>query len=194
MDPIPFSRTGQNRPDPTQMSPLALNPTPRPLPVGIACHPRPPPTGSGRWRGVAAETSAGQTIGALCGLLELTGPALRHCAPRHTHADKVCWRGIIEQMTGFSASHANLLSLKLLLLSPGLSLRPSPLTPTPPKHTQCTQLKQERVKARHDKRLHLFVLLSILHLQPLLPSHFYNDIHFVFNIAQTENQIRSILQ
>uniref|UniRef100_A0A8C2YZK1 non-specific serine/threonine protein kinase n=1 Tax=Cyclopterus lumpus TaxID=8103 RepID=A0A8C2YZK1_CYCLU len=32
--------------------------------------------GSGRWCGVAAETSAGRTIGALCGPLELTGPKL----------------------------------------------------------------------------------------------------------------------
>ncbi|KAK9532809.1 hypothetical protein VZT92_010176 [Zoarces viviparus] len=40
------------------------------------CPARPPPAGSGRWCGVAVETSAGQTIGALCGPLELTGPEL----------------------------------------------------------------------------------------------------------------------
>ena len=122
-----------NRPKPARPGPAAPSGTENSVTPGSSqpCPARPPPSGGGRWRSLAAETSAGQTIGALCGPLELTGPELRYCVLRHTHADELCWRrdpvfflyffffffllqGSMEQMTGLSAFHANLLSFKLL--------------------------------------------------------------------------------
>ncbi|CAK6965148.1 Hypothetical predicted protein [Scomber scombrus] len=86
------STTGPNQPDPTRLSPLALKrkATPRLLPALPLADPH--LQENGRWRGVAAETSAGQTIGALCRPLELTGLELRYCAQCYTHADEACRR------------------------------------------------------------------------------------------------------
>lgn len=163
--------TGPNQPDPTLLPPLTLEEDKHPG-SSQPCPGRPPPTGSSRWRGVPAETSAGHTIGALCGPLELTGPELRYCALRHTHADEVRGRRDAgEQMTNLSAFYANLAEFSICVPLP--TPRPPPPPPSlcdlsPSKLTQLMAAGQWKVKRHNSKYMIFSVLLGVFHLQSVM--------------------------
>lgn len=181
-----------NRPKPARPSPAAPSGTENSVTPGSSqpCPARPPPSGSGRWRSLAAETSAGPDNRRSV----RTAGADRPRAPLLCAAPYTCrWVVLEEGPTLFCVVffyfyfffYYRATWSRWQALAPSMQIcwvlnfcnHPPPTDPAPPpapKHTRHTRLKTltplyERKWKRHNKKYHVCVfLLIIFHLIPTI--------------------------